>query len=136
MRSPRQTGWMPIRRLGRRDQSERQEELRVALGDRLLTCRLEGDDFTAGGVRDAARCEVVVTDGTPDDSVTNIVTAHDPAQSTEERLDDEPTLRQGRVLAAVTLRASSQWAGLTAQQKARVMAVIDQAATRLIQLLS
>jgi hypothetical protein len=107
------------------------DEMLAAMGAaNLITCRLSGPspDLADGG-------EVVVADSVSESAVQAVIAAHTPTQSSEEKFDDEPSLRQGRVLAAVTLRASGQWAGLTAQQKARVQAVIDQAATRLTQLL-
>ena len=66
-----------------------------------------------------------------------VVLAHDGTLTAEEKFDGEPSLSRKRILAAVTLRASTQWTTvLNAQQRSRIQTLIDNAATRLIQLLS
>lgn len=58
-----------------------------------------------------------------------------PATPTEpERLDGLAVPR--RVQAALILRASSAWGGLSAQRKARIQAIIDEAAAQVIALLT
>lgn len=64
----------------------------------------------------------------------SIVTAHDGNPTEVEKLD-EASQRQ-RVMAAVILRASSQFAGLSAARRNRIQALIDNAAADIIALLS
>lgn len=63
-----------------------------------------------------------------------IVLAHDGVKTEGESLDGWRC--QHRVLAAVVLRASTQWTGLSAARKARVQEVIDNAAADITALLS
>lgn len=55
-------------------------------------------------------------------------------QTEPERLDGLAMPR--RVQAALILRASSAWGGLSAQRKARIQAIIDDAAAQVIALLT
>lgn len=59
-----------------------------------------------------------------------IVTAHDGSPTLFERLRDADVPRQ--LLAAVVLRASTQFAGLTVNQRNQIQNVIDLAATRIL----
>jgi len=62
-----------------------------------------------------------------------IVQAHDGTPTVGERLD--AVTHRPRVQAALVLRASTQWASLSAQRKALVQQVLDDAAADLVALL-
>lgn len=62
-----------------------------------------------------------------------VVQAHDGTPTAGERLDQ--VTQRPRVQAALVLRSSGQWASLSAQRKALVQQVLDDAAADLVALL-